>query len=184
MLSQLHSVFTTHTLIERELSSLVERGVVRKLQLRGSAADGRGGEVTGVGGDFGLILSATYNELLSQHAGVETFAEWLSGPGKTVVTILHSRLVEHVGEADIKRLVEMGFLTMDYSIREAGYLISLHGVGNFIRNLRGGRKELLRALKRQKYREMLEKVHSQHPPPKSIYVVVVCVLSFGFVCGC
>jgi hypothetical protein len=63
-----------------------------------------------------------------------------------------------VAEEEIKKLIEAGFLTMDYSIREAGYTISVPGSGNFIKNLRGGRRELLRALKRQKYREMLEKV--------------------------
>jgi len=40
---------------------------------------------------------------------------------------------------------------------EEGYTICVPGAGAFVTNLRGGRKELLKALKRQKYKEMLEK---------------------------
>src|SRR5271169_596647 len=160
MLSQLHSVFTTHTLIEREVSSLIASGTVRKIQLRGSAAEGRGGEVSGAGGDFGLILSETYTILLMSHVGeLTSFTKWAAETGRTVVSISHSGLVtQGVQEEEIKKAVEMGFLTMDYSLREAGYTISVPGSGKFIKNLRGGRRELLRALKRQKYQEMLEKV--------------------------
>ena len=160
MLSQLHSVFTTHTLIEREVSSLIASGTIRKLQLRGSAAEGRGGEVSGAGGDFGLILSETYTMLLMSHTSeLASFAKWIAETGRTVVSISHTALAaQGVQEEEIKKAVEMGFLTMDYSLREAGYTISVPRSGKFIKNLRGGRRELMRALKRQKYKEMLEKV--------------------------
>lgn len=157
MLSQLHSVFTTHTLIERELSTLIGAGVIRKLVLRGSSSSGRGGEVTGTGGDTGLILSSIFISLLPPE--LATFSTWINGPGRSVVSISHSALVNEVAEEEIKRTVEAGFLTMDYSLREAGYTISIPGSGGFIRNLRGGRTELLRSLKRQKFKEMLEKVY-------------------------
>jgi hypothetical protein len=161
MLSQLHSVFTTHTLIERELSTLIASGVIRKLVLRGTSADGRGGEVTGVGGDFGLILSSTYTNLLSLHRTyLNEFSKWIENAGRNVVSISHPGLIEQgITDEEIKKAVELGFLTMDYSLREAGYTISVPGIGNFVKNLRGGRRELLRALKRQKYHEMLEKVY-------------------------
>src|SRR5277367_4303389 len=160
MLSQLHSVFTTHTLIEREVSSLIASGAVRKLQMRGSAAEGRGGEVSGAGGDFGLVLSETYSMMLAPHkAELASFAIWIAEAGRTVVSISHSTvLAQGVQEEEIKKAVELGFLTMDYSLREAGYTISVPGSGKFVKNLRGGRRELMRALKRQKYKEMLEKV--------------------------
>jgi len=160
MLSQLHSVFTTHTLIEREVSSLIASGTVRKIQLRGSAAEGRGGEVSGAGGDFGLILSETYSGMLEPHTTeLASFATWIAEAGRTVVSVSHSTVVaQGVQEEEIKKAVEMGFLTMDYSLREAGYTISVPGSGKFVKNLRGGRRELSRALKRQKYQEMLEKV--------------------------
>lgn len=163
MLSQLHSVFNTHTLIERELSALVEKGILRKLILRGSVEGGQGGEVTGAGGgDFGLILSSSYLSLLSSHSSqLDNFTTWIQGPGRTTVAISHAGLVHQgITDEEIKKLIEMGFLIIDYSIREAGYTISVPGVGRFVRNLRGGRKELLRALKRQKYKEMLEKVRA------------------------
>jgi Serine-threonine protein kinase 19 len=162
MLSQLHSVFTTHTLIERELSNLIMSGVVRKLLLRGSSADGRGGEVTGAGGDVGLLLSSTYASLLSPHAtSLPEFTNWINSSGRTGVSISHNTLVSQgVIAEEIKKAVELGFLIIDYSIREAGYMLSVPGAGRFIRNLRGGRRELLRSLKRQKYKEMLEKVYT------------------------
>jgi hypothetical protein len=160
MLSQLHSVFTTHTLIEREISSLISSGTIRKLQLRGSAAEGRGGQVSGAGGDFGLILSETYSAILAPHSSdLTSFTKWVGEVGRTVVSISHSSLVaQGVEDGEIKKAVEMGFLTIDYSLREAGYTISVPGSGKFIKNLLGGRKELLRGLKRQRYKEMLEKV--------------------------
>ena len=160
MLSQLHSVFTTHTLIEREVSSLIASGTVRKLQLRGGAAEGRGGEVSGVGGDFGLILSETYSMILRPYAAeLASFVKWIPEAGRTVVSISHASVVaQGVQEEEIKKAVEMGFLTIDYSLREAGYTMSVPGSGQFVKNLRGGRRELSRALKRQKYQEMLEKV--------------------------
>jgi len=61
MLSQLHSVFNTHTLIERESSTLISNGIIRKIILRGSVESGKGGEVTGLGGDIGLILSSSFH---------------------------------------------------------------------------------------------------------------------------
>jgi len=160
MLSQLHSVFTTHTLIEREVSLLIASGTLRKLQLRGSAADGGGGEISGAGGDFGLILSETYSMILAPHAAkLASFTNWIAEAGRTVVSISHSSvLAQGVQEDEVKKAVEMGFLTMDYSLREAGYTISVPGSGKFVKNLRGGRRELSLALKRQKYRELLEKV--------------------------
>jgi hypothetical protein len=136
-------------------------GVIRKLLLRGSSANGRGGEVTGAGGDFGLILASTYHSLLESHGPIfGGYPTWLASAGRTAVSVSHSNLIAQgvVAEEEIKKLIEAGFLTMDYSIREAGYTISVPGSGNFIKNLRGGRRELLRALKRQKYREILEKV--------------------------
>jgi len=183
MLSQLHSVFTTHTLIERELSDLIASGFIRKLSLRGSSTRGRGGEVTGSGGEIGLVLSSTYSTLLSSH-NLGEFSKWITGPGRTAVSISHSSLIDQgVMNEEIKKAVESGFLTIDYSIREAGYTVSVPGSGVFIKNLRGGRKELLRSLKRQKYKEMLEKV-----PPS--FVVLMknlmakklreSILSYGF----
>jgi hypothetical protein len=162
MLSQLPSVFSTHTLIERELSTLISSGIVRKLILRGSSADGRGGEVTGAGGDVGLITASTYHYLIESHGPIfGGYPTWLTNAGRTAVSVSHSSLIaqEVATEEEIKKLIEAGFLTMDYSIREAGYTISVPGSGNFVRNLRGGRQELLRSLKRQKYKEMLEKVN-------------------------
>jgi len=162
MLSQLHSVLFMHTLIERESSSLIEAGVIRKILLRGSSSGGRGGEVTGAGGEFGLILSETYAAMLST-ASLQSgaFSEWASNAGRTVLSITHSNLLaQGITLEEIKKIVEAGFLTMDYSLREDGYTMSVPGSGNFVRNLKGGRKELLRALKRQKYHEMLEKVSS------------------------
>src|SRR6266496_1995728 len=145
MLSQLHSVFTTHTLIERELSTLIASGVIRKLVLRGSSPTGRGGEVTGSGGDIGLILSSTYTALLSSQ-NLGEFSNWITGPGRTIVCTSHSSLIDlGVTNEEIKKAVEAGFLTIDYSIREAGYTISVPGSGAFVMNLRGGRKELLRS---------------------------------------
>ena len=162
MLSQLYSVFSNHTLIERELSTLIASGVVRKLLLRGSSADGRGGEVTGMGGEFGLVLQETYSSLISPHSlELHAFAKWHEDAGHLVVSISHANLVAQGITADeIKKAVELGFLTIEYSLREAGYTISVPGSGNFIRNLRGGRRELLRYLKRQKYKETLEKVRT------------------------
>ena len=159
MLSQLHSVFTTHTLIERELSTLIASGVIRKLVLRGSSTSGRGGEVTGSGGEIGLILSSTYTNLLSSH-NLGEFSKWIDGrrtvpPSQFRIRIL---LIRVSRDEEIKKAVESGFLTIDYSIRDAGYTISVPGSGAFIMNLRGGRKELLRSIKRQKYKEILEKV--------------------------
>lgn len=158
MLSQLHSVFTTHTLIERELSTLIASGVIRKLVLRGSSTSGQGGEVTGSGGEIGLILSSTYTKLLSPH-NLGGFSKWINAAGCTAVSTSHSNLIDQgVTGEEIKKAVECGFLTIDYSIRDAGYAISVPGSGAFIMNLRGGRKELLRSIKRQKYKEILEKV--------------------------
>jgi hypothetical protein len=158
MLSQLHSVFTTHTLIERELSTLIASGFLRKLLLRGSS-DKNGGQVTGAGGEVGLLLSSTYLSLLNSHGSLfGSFPVWVAGPGKSIVSISHTDLLTAgITDHDIKMLIEHGFLTIDYSIREEGYAISVPGVGNFIRNLRGGRREMLRVLKRQRYKEMLEK---------------------------
>jgi len=158
MLSQLHSVFTTHTQIERELSNLISAGVLRKILLRGSSEGG--GQVSGAGGDFGIILSETYNNLLSSYGDMfGNFPEWLSSLGRTVVSVSRESL-HGIGVTDeeIQRLIEAGFLTMEYSLREAGYTISVPGIGNFVKNLRGGRRELLRVLKRQTYKEILEKV--------------------------
>lgn len=162
MLSQLHSILSNHTLIERELSALIASGVVRKLLLRGSSADGRGGEVTGMGGEIGLVLQETYSSLISHHSlELPAFAKWHEDGGHLVVSIPHSNLIAQGITADeIKKAVELGFLTIEYSLREAGYTISVPGSGNFIRNLRGGRRELLRYLKRQRYKESLEKVPS------------------------
>jgi Serine-threonine protein kinase 19 len=160
MLSQLHSVFTTHTLIERELSTLISAGHVRKLLLRGLSPAGKGGQVSGAGGEFGLVLVQTFNDLLRPHAtDLPAFSKWTeSEAARGVVSISHSALLaQNVPDAEIKKAVEAGFLTLEYSIREPGYTLSLPGTGPFIRNLRGGRKELLRALKRQRYKEMLEK---------------------------
>jgi hypothetical protein len=160
MLSQLHSVFTTHTLIERELSHLISRGHVRKVLLRASSPAGKGGQVSGAGGEFGLVLMETFNSLLTPHAGdLPAFSKWAgSEAARGVVSISHSTLFkEGVGEEEIKKAVEAGFITLDYSIREPGYTISVPGSGAFVRNLRGGRRELLRTLRRQRYKEMLEK---------------------------
>jgi Serine-threonine protein kinase 19 len=166
MLSQLHSVFNTHTLIERDLSALIFNGIIRKIILRGSVESGKGGDVTGLGGDVGLILSSTFQDLLSSHGAVfQTFAKWVEGLGRGTVAISHKTLVEQgVEDEEIKKLIEMGFLVIDYSIGEEGYTICVPGAGGFVRNLRGGRKELLRALKRQKYKEMLEKVQMPSSP--------------------
>jgi hypothetical protein len=160
MLSQLHSVFNTHTLIERDLSTLISNGIIRKIILRGSVESGKGGDVTGLGGDIGLILTSSFYDLLSSHGSqFETFAEWVEGPGRGTVVISHKALVKQgVEDEEIKKLIEMGFLIIDYSMGEEGYTICVPGAGAFVRNLRGGRKELLKALKRQKYKEMLEKV--------------------------
>jgi Serine-threonine protein kinase 19 len=158
MQSQLHSVFSTHTLIERELSTLISSGIIRKLVLRGSSSEGKGGEVTGVGGEFGLILSSNYMNLLSFHPNLVEFSKWVQDQGRNIVRISHSDLISQVHEDEIKKAVELGFLTMDYSLRETGYTISVPGIGNFVKNLRGGRTQLLRSLKRERYKEMLEKV--------------------------
>jgi hypothetical protein len=160
MLSQLHSVFTTHTQIERELSDLISAGVVRKILLRGSSD--RGGQVSGAGGDFGIILSDTYNSLIAGHGEIfgTSFLGWLCGEGQTAVSISREGLNNvGVNDEEIQRLIEAGFLTLEYSLKEAGYTISVPGIGNFVKNLRGGRKELLRILKRQTYKEILEKVY-------------------------
>jgi Serine-threonine protein kinase 19 len=149
MLSQLHSVFTTHTLIEREVSTLIASGVIRKFLLRGASVEGRGGEVNGAGGDYGLLLSSVYTSLLAPHtAELKEFSKWITGPGRTVLSISRSALVaQGVPKEETKRAVELGFITIEYSISEGGYTISAPGSGSFIRNL-----------KRQKYKEMLEKV--------------------------
>ena len=159
MISQLNSVFTTHTLIEREISTLIASGVIRKLLLRGASADGRG-EVTGAGGNYGLVLSSVYTSWLTSYTSdLMEFSKWITGSGCTVLSISHSALVaQGVPNEEIKSAVEFGFLTMEHSISEGGYTVSIPGSGNFIRNLRGGRRELLKPLKRQKYKEMLEKV--------------------------
>lgn len=116
--------------------------------------------MTGLGGDIGLILSSSFQERLSSHGSqFETFAKWVEGLGRGTVAISHKALVEQgVEDEEIKKLIEMGFLIIDYSMGEEGYTICIPGAGAFVRNLRGGRKELLKALKRQKYKEMLEKV--------------------------
>lgn len=160
MLSQLHSVFTTHTLIERELSQLIAQGHIRKLLLRASSPLGKCGQVTGAGGEFGLILIDAFNTLLHPHScDLPTFTTWTQAESsRSVVSVSHAALLTHrIPEGEIKKAVEVGFLTLDYAIPEPGYTLSIPGSGAFIRNLRGGRKELLRALKRQRYREMLEK---------------------------
>jgi len=161
MLSQLHSVFTTHTLIERELSHLISHGHVRKFLLRASSPAGRGGQASGVGGEFGLILVETFNALLHPHwSEIPHFCKWAESQEATrgSVSISHSALLQQgIDDREIKKVVELGFLTLDYSIREQGYTISVPGTGPFIRALRGGRRELLKALKRQPYKEMLEK---------------------------
>ena len=54
--------------------------------------------------------------------------------------------------------IELGCLTMEYSLRESGYTISVPASGKFVKNLRGGGRELLRTLRRQKYQDMLENV--------------------------
>ena len=162
MLSQLHSVFNTHTLIERELSTLIEQGILRKLLLRGSIETGLSGQATSSGSDVGLILSSTYIALLSSHSPLfDNFTRWIQNAGRTAVGISHAGLVEHgIHDGEINKLIEMGFLVIQHERggTDEGYSISVPGVGGFIRSLRGGRKELLRALKRQKYKEMLEKV--------------------------
>jgi len=164
MLSQLHSVFTTHTQIERELSNLIVAGVIRKILLRGSS-DG-GGQVSGAGGDFGLILSEAYNSMISIHGeSFGRFPDWLNGPGRAVVSISKEGLNEaEISDEEIQHLIEAGFLTLEYSMKEAAYTISVPGIGNFVKNLRGGRRELLRILKRQTYKEILEKVHVTRIP--------------------
>ena len=161
MVSQLHSVFTTHTLIERELSHLISQGHVRKLLIRASSLAGKGGQISGVGGEFGLILVETFNSHLHlQASDIPKFCEWAQHHESTrgSVSISHATLLdEGMDDTEIKKAVELGFLTLDYSIREPGYTISMPGTGAFIRSLRGGRRELLKALKRQPYKEMLEK---------------------------
>ena len=47
----------THTLIERELSTLIASGIIRKLALHGSSTIGRGGELAGSGGEIALTPS-------------------------------------------------------------------------------------------------------------------------------
>src|SRR5271169_385555 len=106
MLSQLHSVFSTHTLIERELSTLIASGIICKLVLRGSSSDGRGGEVTGTGGEIGLILSSAFTSLIP--SDLPSFSSWIQGPGRTVVSVSHSNLVSSVTEEEIKRAMEAG----------------------------------------------------------------------------
>jgi len=115
--------------------------------------------VTGLGGDIGLILSSSFQDLLSSHGSqFETFAKWVEEPGRGIVSISHKTLLEQgVEDEEIKKLIELGFLIIDYSMGEEGYTICVPGAGAFVTNLRGGRKELLKALKRQKYKEMLEK---------------------------
>jgi hypothetical protein len=158
MLSQLHSIFTTHTQIERELSKLVSAGVIRKILLRGSS-DG-GGQVSGAGGDTGLILSDKYQTVLwKEHDPHSKFSEWLSGPGQTAVSVSKDDLSNlGISDEEIQRLIETGFLTLEYSMKTIAYTLSVPGIGNFVKNLRGGRRKLLRVLKRQTYKEMLEKV--------------------------
>src|SRR5436190_21592977 len=107
MLSQLHSVFSTHTLIERELSTLIASGFIRKLVLRGSSTR-RGGEVTGSGGDIGLIISSTYTTLLSSH-NLGEFSNWVNGPGRPMVSTSHSSLIDlGVTNEEIKKAVDAG----------------------------------------------------------------------------
>ena len=121
--------------------------------------------MTGLGGDIGLILSSSFQDLLSAHGSqFETFAKWVEEPGRGIVSISHKTLVEQgVEDEEIKKLIEMGFLIIDYSMGQEGYTICIPGAGAFVRNLREGRKELLKALRRQKYKEMLEKVDTSRP---------------------
>ena len=78
MLSQLHSVFNTHTLIECELSTLIDQGIFRKLLLRGSIEPGPSGQATSSGSDVGLILSSTYISLVASHSPLfDNFTRWI-----------------------------------------------------------------------------------------------------------
>jgi hypothetical protein len=56
--------------------------------------------------------------------------------GMLTVAISHAGLVsEGIQDEEIKKLIEMGFLIIDYSISlEAGHTISVPGVGAFIKD--------------------------------------------------
>lgn len=154
MMSQLHSVFTDHTEIEREVASLISSGVIRKNVLREASQ-------RGASGDFGIILSSTYMSILSLHEGssLHAFKEWVEGPGRTAVYVSSEELTSTgIPPDSIQHLIEFGFLTLDPSSVSSRYTISVPGIGNFIKSLRSGRKGYLRTLKRQPYHEILEKV--------------------------
>jgi Serine-threonine protein kinase 19 len=145
--------------LERELSNLVQNGTVRRVLLSGSTLDGKAGQIRSAGGEYGLIISSTHRALVEKHVIQSTgFMKWLDSVGRSLVTVSHSDLnTRGVSEEEIYALVESGFLTIEYSLNESGYAISLPGTGDFVRNLRAGRRELLTILNRQRYKELLEK---------------------------
>jgi Serine-threonine protein kinase 19 len=151
-LAQLHSVFSRYTQTERELSALVESGVVRTVQLPVCVV--AGGSCGG--GEVGVVLSSTYVSLLDGYGDVfSAFATWARGPGRGVLGVSAAELCgQGVTQGQILRLVELGFLALG----EHGYTVRVPGMGGLLKNLRGGNKELLRTLKRQPHGEVLEKV--------------------------
>jgi Serine-threonine protein kinase 19 len=154
MMSQLHSVFTNHTEIEREVASLISAGRIRKIMVREPASK------SGAIGDFGIILSSSYVSMILLYGDtLQNFRNWVDGPGRAAVYVSSQELTSHdITMEDIQHLIEHGFLTLESSLVHSQYTVSVPGIGSLIKSLRTGRKDYLRALKRQPYHELLEKV--------------------------
>ncbi|OLL23589.1 Meiotically up-regulated gene 51 protein [Neolecta irregularis DAH-3] len=155
LLHQLHSLCTTnHTQVDRELADICEKGYLQRIMFHGRNE-----------GDFALMLAQDFKGILEKlkaseseiSGAVENFEKVLFEKNGvfTGVRITNGQNSE-LTKTNISTLCSKGLLTLDHTF-PGSYAISLPNIGTFLRNLRSGRREILRILKKQQFKEILEK---------------------------
>ncbi|KAK9763092.1 Serine/threonine-protein kinase 19 [Basidiobolus ranarum] len=155
MLHQLYSIVVNPTSIDKEIVHLCQEGKLRKLKI-GDFQD-----------EYGLMLMEDYIK------EIEVVKEQLTASLKSIefldkfqnmiftvkcmdVTITRAGLSNYMeaSEEDITKLISMGFLTI---ANAHTFHFCVRNAGSFISNFVKGRREIMRTLKRRKYKELLEK---------------------------
>ncbi|ORX81143.1 hypothetical protein K493DRAFT_412032 [Basidiobolus meristosporus CBS 931.73] len=155
MLHQLYSIVTNPTAIDKEIVQLCQEGKLRKLKI-GDFQD-----------EYGLMVMSDYiqeiNKVKENLAAslkpvefLDRFCKLILGVKCMDVSITRNGLTEYMeaSEEDVTELIAAGFLTIGNANT---FHFCVRNAGLFISNFTKGRKEIMRSLKRRKYKELLEK---------------------------
>ncbi|TPX35094.1 hypothetical protein SmJEL517_g02520 [Synchytrium microbalum] len=174
LVSQVYSIITSSTVVDREIDSLCKAGTLRRFRL------GSGRHAVMLMTDYLDQIRETLTDLaeLSQR-----YSAFISSATHDGVDITRAVLVDKIqtSDDDITELLKAGFLTHK-SVDE--YYISARSIGVYWGSYIRGRQELLLWLKRKQFRQVLQSLLEQKTLKQCLLpskLILADLLGCGFV---